>query len=185
MTNFGITSLAPFFFDEQLNVYLYSIRNIFLVKFFYLITFLGEAKILIILGLFVLVFLWLTNRKWQGMVLWLIMVAGEGVTYFAKIFFNRPRPLNAIYFIESNSFPSGHAMISVLFYGFLAYLLHKNTSNRLCKYLIVSGTILLVLLIGFSRLYLGVHYFSDVVAGYIVGIFWLVIGIGLSKRKKQ
>lgn len=183
MTFFGISPLAPFFFDEQINSYINSIRNLSLVKFFRWVTFFGEVEVIIVFGLISLIILWYSKKKWTAAILWFIIVGGECITYFAKIFFNRPRPDNAVYMIESNSFPSGHAMISMVFYGFVAYLLFRNTKNRLYKYLIFIGSIILILLIGFSRLYLGVHYLSDVVVGYILGLFWLLIGIVLAEWK--
>lgn len=87
---------------------------------------------------------------------------------------NRPNicPLLAA---SGYSFPSGHAMVSVAFYGFLTLLLSKKVSSKKVKHFLVIGTISLIILIGFSRIYLGVHYASDVLAGYLCAICYLYL----------
>src|SRR5882672_7512155 len=91
-----------------------------------------------------------------------------------KLAFHRPRPL--AYFgptPTTYSFPSGHAMGSVCFYGVLAAILAARASGRRAKWCIWMGAVLLIGLIGYSRIYLGVHYPSDVIAGYCAGAEWV------------
>ncbi|MGB2900942.1 MAG: phosphatase PAP2 family protein [Candidatus Acidiferrum sp.] len=92
-----------------------------------------------------------------------------------KLAFHRPRPVG--YFgptPTTYSFPSGHAMGSVCFYGVLAAILAARASGRAAKWWIWTGAVLLIGMIGYSRIYLGVHYPSDVIAGYCAGAVWVV-----------
>lgn len=110
----------------------------------------------------------------------LIAVLGNEISvYFIKIFIDRSRPtIDITYIIEkSNSFPSGHSAIAVSFYGFITYYLLKHIQGRGKKSVILLLGILLIALIGFSRLYLIVHFLSDVVGGFAIGALWLVAGI--------
>lgn len=92
-----------------------------------------------------------------------------------KHILKRPRPEIALIPISGYSFPSGHAMVSVAFYGFLMHLLLNSCSSKKVKKTIQVGTITLVLLIGISRVYLGVHYASDVIAGFLGATCYLLI----------
>lgn len=73
------------------------------------------------------------------------------------------------------SFPSGHSMVSMAFYGFLIYLIYNNIKNKYIKWILISSLSILIILIGISRIYLGVHYTSDVLAGFLLSISYLVI----------
>lgn len=105
---------------------------------------------------------------------------------FFKFIFTRERPLG-INIIQANgySFPSGHSMLSVAFYGFLAYLsLHSKKSKRI-RIFIILGFILLTLLIGISRIYLGVHFASDVLAGFALALAYLILFVTLIYDEKK
>lgn len=105
----------------------------------------------------------------------------------------RPRPTEFRMIDESGySFPSGHSMASAAFYGFLIYLVYKKVKNKKLKITIITLLSLLIILIGISRIYLGVHYTSDVLAGFFVSISYLTIYIsiiddyiGTAKTKKD
>ena len=98
------------------------------------------------------------------------------LNYILKLIFSRTRPIDINIITETGySFPSGHAMISLAIYGFLAYLLWK--SDYKYKKIGVSLLVLLIVLIGISRIYLGVHYTSDVIAGFIVSLGYLLLFI--------
>jgi undecaprenyl-diphosphatase len=121
-----------------------------------------------------------------------ITMAGVGtLDYVLKLAFHRPRPI-AFYGTSpaSYSFPSGHALGSFCFYGVLAAVLAGRASGRKLKFFIWLTAALLVGMIGLSRIYLGVHYPSDVIAGYLAGAVWvtavtIVDKILLDRREKK
>jgi undecaprenyl-diphosphatase len=119
-----------------------------------------------------------------------LAIAGLGGTLLnnvLKLIFHRGRPEFATEFIthQSWSFPSGHAMNSLVGYGFLAYLLLESTTDRRARIAILVATTIVVGLVGFSRLYLGVHYPSDVIAGFLAGGIWLLVCITGYRFAKQ
>ena len=106
-------------------------------------------------------------------------LCGTALNYGLKTLFHRGRPEYSSEFIHraSWSFPSGHAMDSLIVYGFLAFLLLERTTSPTKRRLIVGAAAVLIGTIGFSRMYLGVHYLSDVVGGFLAGMVWLMVCI--------
>jgi len=152
------------------------------------ISLLGSPMTLTILALGVGVLL-ASRRQWTLLAGWLAAFAGGGLLdAVLKLAIRRPRPPYATAFLRHYtwSFPSGHAMVSLIAYGMLAYLLVVLwTNRRSTRISIVLGAALLIVAIGFSRLYLGVHYFSDVVGGYAAGVLWLsacISGLEVARR---
>lgn len=100
-----------------------------------------------------------------------------------KLLFSRPRPIHLALIKETGySFPSGHAMASMAFYGFLIYILWQTKVKRSVKIGMTALLWLLILLIGISRIYLGVHYASDVIAGFSLSVVYLMIMTKLSAK---
>lgn len=100
------------------------------------------------------------------------------LNYLLKIIFARSRPIDINLIVETGfSFPSGHAMISLGIYGFLIYLLLSSDKNKISKIIGTASLILLIFLIGISRIYLGVHYATDVIAGFIISASYLLLFI--------
>ena len=162
--------------DNQVIEFMKLIVNKYLTFIFKIFTFLGDFYIPCLI--IVCIFIFIKNR-WY----FLILAGGyvvAGVTSFvAKYLSLRPRPLNALISIpKSYSFPSGHTLTSVVFYFLLWYLLTFKCSKKV-KIITLIITIICITLIAISRIYLGVHYFSDVVGGYIIGIFSLIIIINV------
>jgi len=129
------------------------------------------------------------RRQWILLGGWLAAFAGGGLLdEVLKLVIRRPRPPAAAAFLHhySWSFPSGHALGSLIGYGMLAYVLmvlwiHRRSAQRS----VVLVAALLIAAIGLSRLYLGVHYFSDVVGGYTAGVLWLstcISGVEVARR---
>ena len=146
---------------------------------------LGDPVVMITVALVVAVFLVISK---EGLLLegWLLaFVGGFLLNNVLKSAIHRPRPHAAAGLYHSWSFPSGHAMVSLIAYGMLTYLLIILSRNRRARVAIVGLAALLVLAIGFSRLYLGAHYFSDVVGGYAAGMLWLsacISGLEVTRR---
>lgn len=100
------------------------------------------------------------------------------LNYVLKILFSRNRPADINLIVETGfSFPSGHAMMSLGIYGFLIYLLLLSDKNKISKIIGSASLILLIFLIGISRIYLGVHYATDVIAGFIISASYLLLFI--------
>lgn len=176
-------------FDQTLAVALHKNAIPGEVAFFNLITNFGGRIATFGLGFAVGIIL-LIRRHYVLLIGWIVALAGGGIiNAILKAYFQRPRPeFDNPFITETNwSFPSGHAMGSVIIYGMLAYFLILLL-NRYMGEIVMMGTVTLILLIGFSRLFLGVHYFSDVVAGYIAGAGWLAVtisGTEVARRRWQ
>lgn len=135
----------------------------------------GAPAVLITLGILV-VALYLRQGRSSAALLFVITVAGaEVLDAGLKLAFHRPRP--AAFFgltaPSSYSFPSGHALVSCAYFGVLAAFAAARTRSRARRWVYWTAAALVVLLIGFSRVYLGVHYPSDVLAGYAVAVVWV------------
>ena len=129
--------------------------------------------------------IWLAIRRdwFRAVALTLAVVGGTALNDLLKALFHRGRPETATEFIkmESWSFPSGHSMNSLIGFGFVAFLIMEHVADRRARIAIIVATAIVVGLVGFSRLYLGVHYLSDVIAGYLAGAVWLLVCIAALK----
>jgi undecaprenyl-diphosphatase len=143
--------------------------------FFMIITALGSVEAIALVSLVGAV-VFGTWRRWLQFGPWVIAAGGSVVLILLlKVLFARPRPYfeQPLLLETYYSFPSGHAMEAVVLYGMLAYFAVLALRTWRARAAVVFGTSLLVLLIGFSRRYLGVHYLGDVVAGFAAGGVWL------------
>jgi membrane-associated phospholipid phosphatase len=162
-------------FDQAVAIVLHRSTIPTLTTFFLVVTAIGSVEVLALLGLIVTVIYGLRQR-WLHVGTWLAALAGGAVlNQLLKELFARPRPSFAdpLLYETSYSFPSGHAMLSLVVYGVLAYFAVLILQTWRARTAVVFGVALLVVLIGVSRMYLGAHYFSDVVAGFAVGGLWL------------
>ena len=153
-----------------------------MLEFFKLITHLGSAYFLIGITLLLIIVLKDKNKS-IGIVLNLILVflLNQGL----KQIFKMPRPDNPLVKVSGYSFPSGHAMVSFAFYGFLIYLILKHIENKKIKVLSTICLSLLILLIGYSRVYLHAHFPIDVICGFIFALIYLLIYIKIIYKKMQ
>lgn len=161
--------------DLKVAHFLEYIRNPSLTQIFLWITLLGQWQIIAGSSVIVSIIFWLRKKRAVIVYLWLALVTDEIFNYVGKRFVQRDRPADPLYFEPSFSFPSGHAMVAVIFYGFLATILIHEIKNWSHKVDVFFACLVVILAIGFSRLYLGVHYFSDVWAGYLLGLLILMI----------
>ena len=122
-------------------------------------------------------FLWLNGKRGTARVLLLAVCSGAVLTFWLKELFDRPRPAAELHLTEvaTASFPSGHSMMSAVVYLTLGSLLAATFSQWRLRVYVVGVTLMLTLLIGLSRVYLGVHYPSDVLAGWAAGLAWAVL----------
>lgn len=146
------------------------------------ISYLGSAITLITLSI---AFIMLLKNKKNASYIVLNLTLVFLLNRILKVIVARPRPSILRLVVEDGySFPSGHAMVSMGFYGFLIYLIWMNIKNKKVKYPLVIFLSLLILFIGISRIYLGVHYFTDVIGGFIIAIIYLVIFIKFIYKRK-
>lgn len=152
-----------------------------------LITYLGTHYFLIPANLILIIyFLVIKPHKWYSIKVPAIAISSVLLMFFLKFLFSRPRPLPPLLdAARGMSFPSGHALNSVTFYGLIAYMVWNTKVSKRSKVLIIAFLMLLVLMIGISRIYLRVHYASDVIAGYCMGALWLIMCILILRNIEQ
>jgi undecaprenyl-diphosphatase len=170
-----VTGGATQGYDERVLSWLETHRTPMLDEAALEVTSLGNGFTLAVLILAVSVFLWQTQHRWSVYLLLISYVGGQVLNRVLKNFFDRPRPsvVDHIDMVHSMSFPSGHAMTSMVVYGSIAYLvarLEPTARLRRSTWLLAG---VLIIAIGASRMYLGVHYPSDILAGFIAGLAWL------------
>ncbi len=161
--------------DAAIANYLHQRSTPWLTGFMFTLSVIGSWKVMF--PVVALLFVWLLIRRSRGDGLILVAaVAGASIiNILLKLLFQRPRPspLWALAHETSFSFPSGHSVTAMAFYGTVAFLLWRRVESRVARAAIVITTILLILGTGASRVYLGVHYPSDVAAGFLVGATWV------------
>jgi membrane-associated phospholipid phosphatase len=168
-------------FDDAVAMPIHQIRMPWLTDVMLVITWMGDRNAYFIFGTGLFIFFYLRYRSLifplQTSVV--LLIAG-GLNRWLKDLIDRPRP-EAQHLVEAGSlsFPSGHAMSSIAFFGFLIYLIWRLISTLWVRWLLSLLLVLLILLIGFSRVYLGVHYPSDILAGYAAGGACLAVFISM------
>ncbi|MGC1631034.1 MAG: phosphatase PAP2 family protein [Gelidibacter sp.] len=163
-------------YDQQITAYVISHRNPVLTKYFIFVTHVGDiygyAAVLIAFTLMsIFVF-----KNWKYIIqIVLVLILSAVSNLMLKRFVKRARPgLEHMVSVETLSYPSGHAMSAMAFYGFLIYLFYRFKINKFLKIGVILLLGLLIFSIGLSRIYLGVHFPSDIAGGYIAGFIWVV-----------
>ena len=161
-------------FDDAVRYRVYSMRSDKLTVFWRFITHSGDRYVVIILGIILLLIKSL--REKYGVKFAIATLSSTALYQIMKYIFQRPRPDLTLRLIEQGgySFPSGHSMNCLVSYGILIYLLLRYCENRRLAKLLSFGLGLLTILIGFSRVYVGVHYPTDIIGGWSLGIAVLV-----------
>lgn len=144
------------------------------------ITWCGSAICLILVSF--LSFFIFKNKK-TSIFVWINLISITILNQVLKFILHRPRPTDFRIIEESGySFPSGHSMASMAFYGFLIYLIYKKINNKYSKWGLICFLFILILFIGISRIYLGVHYTSDVLAGFLISIAYLILFVSIVNK---
>ncbi len=147
-------------------------------------TFIGNAEAVSVLAMLTIVyFLFINPQRWYSIKIPVVCIGSISLNLFLKYLYERPRP-EVSYMIEAVglSFPSGHAMFSFSFFGLLIYIIWHYRGSIAFKILTTVVLVTIILLIGISRVYLGVHYPSDVLAGFAAGFSWLLICLLVLRR---
>lgn len=173
-----------FAFDKSILLWIHSYANPNLDNLMLFITQLGNPTVVVILaGVTILTLLWRRYRL-EAIIFVLTCLGAFILNTGLKLFFSKVRPQlwKQLIVETSYSFPSGHALGSIVLYGFIAYLLatHYHKYSKIIYFIAV----ILIGAIGLSRLYLGVHWPTDIIAGYGVGFLWLTICITMLKLQR-
>ncbi len=137
---------------------------------------LGSPWMLVIVGMLVMLYTGIRRKHlWDAVLVPIALIGGIILNETLKYGFHRQRPgLHRLVEVSGFSFPSGHSMMSFIFYGLMVYLVWVNFGGRALRLVVSVLLVLIILAVGISRIYLGVHYPSDVLAGFAAGGFWLV-----------
>ncbi len=169
--------------DERILLGIQNLHSPLLHRIMLAVTFLGDPTVLLLLCLGFRSWLLQSNRRQEANNLGIAAIGAIGFNFILKVLFARARPVlwDRIIHVGHHSFPSGHAMVSIVVYGYIEYILMKQFPQY--EKQISTLTVALITAIGFSRLYLGVHWLTDVTAGYATGLIWLIFCI--SKLETQ
>lgn len=161
-------------------------RTPHLVTFFKGVTALGSSEGVTLLGLGATALVWFRRRRGLILPMWLTIWGAQLSTWVGKKLMNRPRPDFVLDVIEqSASFPSGHATAAMATFGFIAYAVARELPRWRSRFEVLFWSSILILAIGFSRIFLDVHHASDVAAGLLVGSIWLLAGIALNEWRDE
>lgn len=163
--------------DTRFNQLMLLFRSDYFIRIFLWITSLGRWPAVVSVVLVFSLILWIYKKRSYITAVWLSLIGSTLINSLSKLIFHRPRPLYPVYLENSFSFPSGHATVAIALYGFIIYYLLRNTKKLINRTISLFFGLILITAIGFSRLYLGVHYLSDVWAGCLSGALWLILGI--------
>jgi undecaprenyl-diphosphatase len=171
--------------DQSLAEFLFALREPFVVGFCILISKFGGAVGVTLLTI-VLSFTLKFQKKITAACGLILAVVGSTLSMtLIKYLVGRPRPIGLAAVNEDfSSFPSGHATAAMALYGYVIYLVWQANFSRGQKILLTTLLSLLILLIGFSRLYLGVHFLTDVLAGFALGAAWVWIAVKIARSER-
>ncbi|PTX44880.1 undecaprenyl-diphosphatase [Christiangramia gaetbulicola] len=161
--------------DDKITEYVISFRTPALTDFFVFMTKVGDFYgYLIVLTIYFLISR-LVFKRWKYVLQsTLVLILASASNMMLKRFINRARPgIEHMVSVETLSYPSGHAMSAMAFYGFLIYLCTRFRINKFLKTGLIAMLAFIILSIGISRIYLGVHFPSDIAGGYIAGLIWV------------
>lgn len=169
--------------DSNVAIFFANHNNIVLTNIFKFISFICSPKFMILVNVCLFIFI-ILKKKYKLFLINVASIASVVVNNIIKIIIKRERPnFLALVSESSYSFPSGHSMISILFFGSIIYLVNKY--NIKYKKTITILLSIFIILVGLSRLYLGVHFLTDVIGGYLCGCIALIIIIMIFERVEK
>ena len=163
------------FIDTSIYNLIFKMQSVSTTVFMQFISYLGSATILITITLIILI---VSKNKKAASKIAVNLTMVFLLNRLLKLLFRRERPAVLRLAEEKGfSFPSGHAMVAIGFYGYIIYLVYKYVKNKKARNVIIALIGALILLIGISRIYLGVHYATDIIGAYIIGLIYLYVFI--------
>jgi undecaprenyl-diphosphatase len=177
---------GPWLIDLSVSHFVQSYQPGWLTLFFKMVSFISAPGFYLVVAVPVVLFIFFRRYRWPAIVAALILL-GNVLTPVIKIFIGRPRPsadlVHVYLHYATSSFPSGHALGAVLLVGAIWWLATPPHNLR-PRWPVYLGVFLFIMLVGYDRIYLGVHWPSDVLAGYLIGLLWLWL-IKWSTKLKQ
>lgn len=172
--------------DQGVNAFFARFRTPSLIEVFTWITALGAGPAVTGMVAVASVLLWSHRQAGLLLPLWITFLGAQGTTWGGKYAIGRARPafLDAVTAVTP-SFPSGNATASTALIGFLAYVAARRLPAPRGRFEVVFWSVIIIGLICFSRIFLSVHYLSDVVAGVLVGVFWLLVGFTMAELGRR
>ncbi|WP_413519825.1 phosphatase PAP2 family protein [Psychrobacter glacincola] len=152
-----------------------------IVKFFILITSFASTATTCLIIFLTCVLCWVIRQRYIVIGLMVATLGSTVFTFLSKLLFHRDRPADILLFERTDSFPSGHATVTVALYGFLAYLVIRFSHSFTRQVRVLVITVFFSILVGLSRIVLNEHYLSDVLGGYLVGALWLTVAMSVTE----
>jgi undecaprenyl-diphosphatase len=172
--------------DEAAFSFAADVSNPLLDQFIKVITFFASRQFLTPAALLLIAyFVFIRKHRWYSLKVPVVALGSITLNVVLKLFFDRERPLMPLVEASGLSFPSGHSMVAASFYGLVIYLVWMHVEPKALRNLLVGLLVVFVILIGFSRIYLRVHYATDVLAGFAAGFIWVVVGISALRRMER
>jgi undecaprenyl-diphosphatase len=174
-------------FDKRIADFFQSFNSQFLTNIMKLFTFLGSGLVIAFIVIMAMIFFYVVLKHRNELVLLVGVVIGSALlNLILKMTFHRARPtINRIIDASGYSFPSGHSMAAFTLYGILSFLLWKHISSYRGRSLLIIISVLMIAMIGISRIYLGVHYPSDVLGGFLASGTWLILAIWTFQKYQE
>ena len=162
-------------YDQQITDFVIAHRSPSLTQYFIFMTDVGDfyGYLIVLILAFIISLVFFKNWRYITQTVLVLLLASIS-NMMLKRFIDRARPgIEHLLSVETLSYPSGHAMSAMAFYGFLIYIFYTFKMNSWLKYSIIILLLFIILSIGISRIYLGVHFPSDIAGGYIAGLIWV------------
>jgi len=172
------------FADLRLAEWILNLRTMFLDKFFLEVTYWGNWQVILFLCLLFSILFYFNKKKYLILPLFVSVIGAGVMTVIIKYIVGRarPNPEIALYVEKLPSFPSAHSALIFSLFGFLFYSICRSNLDYKIKFTLSVVVVFIIIIVGFSRLYLGVHFLSDVLAGYLVGLMWVLTSMYISRK---
>lgn len=173
-------------FDTADSLHRYIVGHLGQVRLWEIITTIGGPTVLRIAALIAVVVVWFRGARRSAVLIAVTMIGAALLSGITKVLVARVRPVltDPVDRASGGSFPSGHALTSCVAMGLLLVIVLPLLSHRRWRVLLTVAAALVVVLVGFSRLILGVHYLSDVLGGWVIGLAWLLVVVGVLHRPR-
>ena len=168
-------------FDQSVNQQIQDLLSDGAIQMIAWFTYLGGGPFAAIASVLLAVLFIVRKTWWRLLALFITMGLGNAVMWMLKWVFGRTRPEGLLSTPTSASFPSGHAFVAVVLYGFLIFLVWQAVKSRVWRMVLTTVLALVMLMIGLSRVLLSVHWVSDVLGGFTIGLAWLIFGIVVTR----